>query len=183
MFLFKYAYAQSADTIKNPVEYYLKALESHSLLQNPAQHNICRLTADFNSDGLEDVAVSDSYLCGAHACYWEIYLGLGNGTFSYFSTLWFNNYAIEIDSVSKGISKIYIYDNAGGGKGDIIEYDLSSSKGIKKISQKRIYPETFPENEDDKYYKSIFTQPPLTDSCINVSEYLEKNKTKRKSGS
>lgn len=177
-----YSYAQSADTIKNPADNYMKSLESDSLLQNPSQHNICKITADFNSDGIKDIAVSDSYLCGAHACYWEIYLGQGNGNFRYLSTLWFNNYAIKIDSVSEGISNIYIYDKAGGGIGDILEYTLSSNDGIKKTKQKTIYPETFPENEDYKYYKSIFTQPALADSCINVAEYLKTKKIKWKSG-
>lgn len=85
--------------------------------------------------------------------------------------MWFNNYAIEIDSVSKGVSKIYIYDKAGGGTGDIIEYNLSSEGGLKEIGHSTIYPETYPK--DYKYYKSIFTQSPLLESCINVSEYLK----------
>ncbi len=177
-----YSYAQSVDTVKNPADDYVKSFETNSLLQNPSQHNICKITADFNSDGIKDIAISDSYLCGAHACNWDIYLGLGNERYKVLGTLWFNNYAIKIDSVAKGISNIYIYDKAGGGVGDIIEYNLSSFNGINMINRKTIYPETFPENEDYKYYKNIFTQSALIDSCINVLDYLKTNKLEWKLG-
>lgn len=171
-----YSFSQTADTVKNPADNFVKSFEYDSLSQNYSQHNICKITADFNCDGIKDVAVSDSYLCGWDACYWEIYLGLGDDYFSYFSTLWFNNYAIEIDSVSRGRTNIYIYDKTGAGTGNVIEYNLSSDEGIIEIGHKTIYPDTFPENEDYKYYKSIFTQPPLIESCINVSEYLKTKK-------
>jgi hypothetical protein len=177
-----YSYAQLIDTVKNPAEDYVKSFENDSLLQNPSMHNICKITADFNSDGIKDIAISDSYLCGAHACYWNIYLGLGDTKYKYFSTLWFHNYAIKIDSVADGISNIYIYDKAGGGVGDIIEYNLSSSNGINEINRKTIYPESYPENEDYKYYKNIFTQTALIDSCINILDYLKTNKLNWKSG-
>ena len=92
--------------------------------------------------------------------------------------IWFTNYAIKIDSITTGVSKIYTYNKTGMGVGDIIEYILSSSEGITKINQKTIHPETYPENEDFNYYKSIFTQPELIESCINLLEYMKTNKLK-----
>jgi hypothetical protein len=174
--LYFYSYAQSADTVKNPLDDYIISLTSDSLLQNPAQHSICKITADFNSDGIEDIAISDWYLCGANGCDWKIYLGLGNEAYKFFSELWFSNYAIRIDSVRIGVSNIYTYNKTGLSEGDIVEYNLSSSKGITKIDQKTIYPETYPENDDYKYYKNIFTQPEIIETCINLLEYLKTNK-------
>jgi hypothetical protein len=177
-----HSFAQSDATVNNPADEYVKAFESDSLLQNPSQHDICKLTADFNSDGIKDIAISDSYLCGVNTCDWEIYLGLGNDGYKYFSKLRFNIYAIQIDPVAKGASNIFIYDKAGSGVGDIIEYNLSSANGIKEIYRKTIHPETFPENEDYKYYKSIFTQSAMVDSCINVLKYLKTKKLEWKHG-
>ena len=108
MFSNFYSYAQIFDTVKNPANEYVKSFEKDSLLQNPSEHTICKITADFNCDGINDIAISDSYLCGAHACSWDIYLGLKEEEYKYFSKLWFNNYAIRIDSIDNGKSKIYI---------------------------------------------------------------------------
>lgn len=178
LFLYNYySYAQSTDTVKNPVVDYLNSFESDSLLQNSSQHNICKVTTDFNSDGIKDVAVSASYLNGAKVSNWAIYLGVGNESYKFFSVLWFNNYAIKIDSVANGISNIYVYNKTGEGVGDIIEYSLSSISGIKKISQKTIHPKTFPINEDYEYYISIFTQSELIESCKSVLDLIE-NKSK-----
>jgi len=164
------------EPVKNPADDFVKSFENDSLLQNPSQHNICKISADFNSDGIKDIAISDTYLCGAHACYWEIYLGLEDGNFKYFEELWFHNYGIKIDPISKGVSKIFVYDKAGGGVGDIIEYQLSSSNGIQELNRKTIYPGTDSDNEDYKLYKKIFNQPALIDSCINILDYLKTKK-------
>jgi hypothetical protein len=173
LFLGFNSYSQSLNKF---AEDYVKSFAKDTLVNNLTKHNICKIEADFNSDGILDLAFSDTYLCGAHACDWEIYLGLENESYSFFSTLWFSNYAIKIDSISKGVSKIYVYDKAGGGIGDIIEYKLSLSEGIKEISSRIIYPNTSPENDDYKYYKEIFYKSVLIDSCVNISDYLKTKK-------
>ena len=149
------------------------SFEEDSLLDNPSEHTICRIITDFNSDGIKDLAFSDSYLCGAHACSWEIYLGSKTGMFTYFQDFWFNDFAIRIDSISNGISRIFIYDKASGGVGDFIEYNLSIADGIKKLSKKSIHPDSEDNNEDRILYKKTFSHYQFEKSCINILDYLK----------
>ena len=134
-----------------------------------------KVVCDFNSDGLNDVALTDYFLWGAHIGPWQIYLAQQDGQYKYFDELWFHDPAIRIDSLAKGKSRVYTYDKSGGGEGDIVEYELSLSTGIREISRKSVQPDE-PDGEDHKLYESLFGNSRIFNSCLRISDYLTTKK-------
>jgi hypothetical protein len=171
-----------SDPAKEYVLEILRDTQSDSLYPQIKDFNdldICKVYADFNTDGIKDVAITNRSLGGAHYWQWSIYLGLENGKFKYFDELWFHNGAIKIEKLEKGTSIIYVYFRDVINKGDLIVYSLSV-KGIKEIERKNINMEFsedyIPINEDAKLYHKLFFNQDISDSCLIINEYLRNNK-------
>jgi len=171
-----------SDPAKEYVIEILRKAQSDSLYPRIKDFNdldICKVYADFNSDGIKDVAITNKLLGGAHYWQWSIYLGLENGKFKYFDELWFHNGAIKIEKLKKGTSKIYIYFRDVINKGDLLVYNLSDN-GIQEIETKNInmeYSEDYiPINEDAKLFERLFNNGDIPDSCLLINEYLNNNK-------
>ena len=114
----------------------VQALEA--ILQDSAEVTpdrvILKVEYDFNSDGIPDVALSDCpNLCGNAGCEWSIYLGQPSGEYFLMDDqLFFNDGAMFIQPLSKGVSKIYTYSHFSGDEGSLEQYTLDST-GIREL--------------------------------------------------
>jgi len=159
----------------NPELDFLSFYEKQNEFENLDENIIYKVNYDFNSDGIQDIALTDRRIWGAHIGPWAVYLGLKNKKYLFFDELWFYE-PIRIDSIENGTSRIIVYENAGGGKAEIIEY-LLSSNGITETNREYliVYNSSGEETEDYKKVKSIFSDSTYTIQKMRVTDYL-KNK-------
>lgn len=139
-----------------------------------AERHLLKIVHDFNNDGIDDIAISDSFLWGTAGGPWRIYLGLGKGKYSYLDDLFFDSDAIAFLPKRTGCAEIIVYIRNGGGKGDLIHY-LISRKGIKKDASKTIYLNSDTKNADYKEYMTLFgrlSKSPIAVWCL-LADYLE----------
>lgn len=158
---------QDTITVKNPLLDCFNSFLQDSADLDP-EREILKIEYDFNSDGIPDLAISNSpNLCGSAGCQWDIYLGQQSGGYKEFDGLFFNDGAIYVQPIAEGRSRIYTYSRSGGGEGSIEEYDLSA-QGIKLI--KRIAPDT---TNWDRFLELCRGKPsPVVEFSCNVQQAL-----------
>jgi hypothetical protein len=156
----------------NPGLDFLSVFEDTMFQDDIEKHTICKIDFDFNFDGIKDIALTDYYLWGAHIGPWEIYIGIENNKYSFVGDLWFHNDAVRFDSLSKGKSKVIVFDKAGGDKVDIVEYILSR-EGINQTKRNTKQLDSFEEMND--VFKEFRFQT-MKESCISVIEYIKNKK-------
>jgi hypothetical protein len=156
----------------NPELDFLSAFEDTLFQDDIEKHTVCKINYDFNFDGIQDVALTDLRFWGAHIGPWGIYLGIENNKYLFLDEVWFHNDAIRFDSLSEGKSKLIVFDKAGGGIVDIVEY-LLSKEGINEIQRNTLHFEGF-EKMNDAFKEYKFQS--MKDSCISVMEYLKNKK-------
>jgi hypothetical protein len=152
----------------NPELDFISAFEDSMYQGDLNGVRVCKINFDFNFDGLQDIALTNSRFWGAHIIPWEIYLGIDNNNYQFLDELWFHNDAVRFDSLSNGKSKVIVFDRAGGANVDIVEY-LLSKEGINQIERNTLNFEDF-EGMNDAFVKFRF--PKLKDSCITITDYL-----------
>jgi hypothetical protein len=162
----------------NPELDFLSAFEDTLFRGDIDNHTVCKINFDFNYDGIQDVALTDLYLWGAHIGPWEIYLGIGNNKYICICELWFHNDAVRFDSISIGKSTVTVFDRAGGADVDIVKYILTK-ESIKQTKRNKMHFENF--KEMNEAFKEFRFQT-LKDSCISVEEYLKNKVIKWKEG-
>jgi hypothetical protein len=167
-------FADKVET-QNPELDFLSFYETQSEFENLDENIVYKVNYDFNSDGIQDIALTDRRIWGAHIGPWAIYLGLKNKNYLFFDELWFYD-PIRIDSIKNGTSRILVYENTGGGNAEIIEY-LFASNGIKEISREHLVVKNSigEETADFKKVKSIFSGSVYIIQKMKVTDYL-KNK-------
>ncbi len=184
------ACAGERDTVTDPVADY--ALDAGSAFdsENPADVEalksvrLMRMIYDLNSDGIKDVAVSDSFggAWGNAGGEWKIYLGTKDGRYIPLKeTFFFHPIAINIRRIEKGVSKITIYTRHNAAEGSLSEFRMTGSD-IRLIRSKVIRPDDNPA--DKKEYDRLFSQPnkePFPEFCM-LQDYLEHNKCAWKTG-
>ncbi len=143
---------------------------------------LVRFIADFDSDGIEDIAVSDTYngAWGNAGGEWQIYLRKRNGKYVHFKeTIFFHPLAINIEKIKKGLSKITIYGRHNASEGDLIVYHMTS-KGMRTVKCKTIKPVENKADEDD--YQQLFGRlykEQISEVCM-LADYLKYNCNWRK---
>ncbi|MBK1877905.1 hypothetical protein [Pelagicoccus mobilis] len=133
-----------------------------------------RIVADFNEDGIIDVAYSEPGLCGNAGCWWSIHKGRGNGFYEKeVLSAFFHPLAVNI-SMKEGKPVVTIYHRAGGGEGQLIEYEPNSNE-LTKISERTIYPDDNGNAKDRLLYEELFgdLRNNRIDETISEVEYLE----------
>jgi hypothetical protein len=165
-------FADKVET-QNPELDFLSFYETQSEFENLDENIVYKVNYDFNSDGIQDIALTDRRIWGAHIGPWAVYLGLKNKKYLFLDELWFYE-PIRIDSIENGTSRIIVYENAGGGNAEIIEY-LLSSNGITETTRKHliVYNSSGEETEDFKKVKSIFSDSDYTIQKMKVTDYLK----------
>jgi hypothetical protein len=113
-------------TVKDPVRGTFELFVEDSAGLDP-DREVLKIEYDFNSDGLPDLAISNSpNLCGNAGCDWDIFLRRSGGDYIYLDRLFFNDGAICIQPMAKGRSRIYTYTHYSAADGSIEEYELNS---------------------------------------------------------
>ena len=147
----------------NPELDFISSFEDSLYQENFNGVRVCKIIFDFNFDGIQDIALTNSRLWGAHIQPWEIFLGMDNNKYQLLDALWFHNDAVRFDSLSSGKSKVIVFDRAGGAIVDIVEY-LLSKEGINQIKRNTLSFDSFEKfNEAFKEFLNANSVPSQCD--------------------
>jgi len=131
-------YAQDTSTViivNNPFDH---LVESYNKNPNAEDMTLLKIEADFNNDGLLDIAVNGDAEMGNAGTDWDIYLRTKDGKFKLLDGMFFHPSAITIKPIKKGQARLIAYHRGDPNEGSIAEYLISSS-GIKLIRRKKVH--------------------------------------------
>jgi hypothetical protein len=104
------------------------------------------MIADFNNDGLDDMAIGDSFHEGNAGLFWQVFLGQLEGGYRFLGKLFFHPESFKLEPLEGGRVHFYAYHHMGWDEGLIQEYIISAS-GIDQFRSRPVKTET---NEADK---------------------------------
>jgi hypothetical protein len=186
-----FLYAARADIkeITDPIKDYTTALR-HQLNGHASEEELIksirliRFVADFNADGLTDVAVSDTYdgAWGSAGGEWQLYLQRKSGSYIPVGRpIFFHPLAIHIKPIEKGNSQITVYIRSNVAEGSLIQSEFSD-KPVKQLGTRIMKPNV--NEADKKEYEKLFGHrynSPVSEFCM-LSDYLEANTCKWRKG-
>ncbi len=115
-----------------------------------------RLVADFNNDGIDDVALSyDTSMFGNAGGQFFLYLGKGDGTYREIGSFFAHPLAINLKKTITGEGTVTTYARSNAGSGFIVEERITSV-GIFMVNRKLIQPGDAGVPEDQKLYGDLF---------------------------
>ena len=138
------------------------------------QFERCRYVADFNYDGIMDLALSEPmYTFGTGGGSYTLYIGNADGSFKKLCEHVFGGImSLKMRKAGKGI--LYVGSHCGGGCLSVAEYSVSKSD-IKKISSKTLYVGDYDNSlqEDNEECDRIFN-----DSDTLIRQYSKTTNVK-----
>jgi hypothetical protein len=169
--LLQISYSQKK-IVADPIDFQFRSYDTTEI-EDYSNRILVKIILDFNNDGIDDIAISDTYTWGNAGGDWDIYLGKKDGKYEYFDVLFFHPLAFKVHPQKYGTSTMIIYRRAGGGEGDLIEYSISNS-GIKEVKSRIMKPDNESEADYVEYWKlfgDLYKNPKST--CCRLSEYLK----------
>lgn len=180
--------AGETNAVADPVADYAEDAASGYDLTNPLDVSrpirLILFIDDFDSDGIKDIAMSDSLggAWGNAGGEWKIYLGRKDGKYVPFKqTIFFRPGEIDIQKIKNGTSKITIYARQNASEGGLSEFQMSS-RDLRQIKSKVIRPDDNPADkmEYDRLFGPLNKQP-IPEFCM-LLDYLKQNKCTWKKG-
>ena len=166
--------------VSDPVELFVEPYKSQNTdsILGFDREILVKIVHDFNNDGIDDIAIANTYLWGNAGGPWDIFIGTENKQYRYLGSLSFHPDAIAFKPLKHGMSLITVYLHRSAREGDLVEYRLSA-KRIKKLTKKILSPDPDTQNEDYQKFRKLFgyLHQPISVWC-RLSEYL-KNKNCR----
>src|SRR5205809_5528418 len=84
-----------------------------------------QIIADFNNDGLPDIAISDAAFWGNAGGGWTIYLRQKSGSYRRVGDVFFHGLAFAVRPIKPGVGKLIVYIRGGVLNGSLVEYSVS----------------------------------------------------------
>ena len=126
-----------------------------------------RLRADFNNDGIPDVALSsDLREFGKMGGTFKLYLGTAVGKWRFVGEFFAHPLATQIEKGNKGEGILWLYIREGSHKGGLMSYAVSEH-GIKELSSKEIL--TGDDDKDKGEYEKHFNDAAIIKAEIGTT--------------
>ena len=125
---------------------------------NDLTNTYYRITIDFNSDGISDLAISTALnLFGNAGGMFTFYLGNTNGEYNKVGSVFMHALAANLRPVHDGEGLLTVYVRDGGPGGDLISYSVTQT-GIVERSSRYIRARDGGPKADEQLYQSFFAQ-------------------------
>ncbi len=100
----------------------------------PERTVLLRIRADFDNDGIADLALSESSTWGNAGGQWLLFRGQSDGSYVYWGTLFFSPGAAAVRPLARGTSEMALYVRMGVSRGTVQVYRVTSA-GISRVSE------------------------------------------------
>ncbi len=125
---------------------------------NDLTNTYYRITSDFNSDGISDMAISTTLNAFGNAGgMFTFYLGNMNGEYSKVGSIFMHALAANLKPVHDGEGLLTVYVRDGGPGGDLISYSVTKT-GIVGKAKRYIKARDGGPEADQHLYQSFFDQ-------------------------
>jgi hypothetical protein len=123
--------AARADQLTDPIQAFVEGYDpsGNDFLANvPERTVLLRIRADFDNDGVDDLALSDSSTWGNAGGQWLLFRGQRDGSYVYWGTLFFAPGAAALRPVGRGEAKLALYVRMSASRGVVHVYRLTSAE-------------------------------------------------------
>jgi len=94
----------------------------------PERTVLLRIRADFDNDGIADIALSESSTWGNAGGQWLLFRGQSDGSYVYWATLFFSPGAASVRALARGTSEMTLYVRMGASRGSVYMYRVTSAE-------------------------------------------------------
>jgi len=123
--------AAAAERVDNPIQAFVEGYDpsgSDFLANVPERTVLLRIRADFDNDGVDDLALSDSSTWGNAGGQWLLFRGQRDGSYVYWGTLFFAPGAAALRPVGRGEAELALYVRMSASRGVVHVYRLTSAE-------------------------------------------------------
>src|SRR2546428_701086 len=92
----------------------------------PERTVLLRIRADFDNDGIADIALSESSTWGNAGGQWLLFRGQSDGSYVYWATLFFSPGAASVRALARGTSEMTLYVRMGASRSSVYMYRVTS---------------------------------------------------------
>ena len=171
------SHAQRA-IVDDPINDFVEPYRDTTDVVDRDRRILVRIFADFNNDGIRDIALSDTYHWGNAGSDWEIYLGRQDGKYEFLTEAFFHPLAFRLEQIKKGNSKLIVYMRDNAVQGYLKEYEISS-QGFKEISSRLLKTGDESSRDHAEYWQlfgHLYKKP--VSECCKLYDYLQNPKVK-----
>jgi hypothetical protein len=134
----------------------------------PERTVLLRIRADFDNDGIEDLALSDSSTWGNAGGQWLLFRGQRDHRYRYWGTLFFSPGVAALRPLNRGRSEITLYMRTSASQGTLQVYGMTEA-GITRLSEVRLDLERAGDRE--RYETLVRSAPPLPVEYCKLLDY------------
>src|SRR5512137_256046 len=91
----------------------------------PERTVLLRIRADFDNDGIDDLALSESSTWGNAGGQWLLFRGQPDRSFVYWETLFFSSGAAALRPTTPGAGELVLYVRSGATRGTVLTYRIT----------------------------------------------------------
>ena len=138
---------------------------------NDLTNTYYRITSDFNSDGISDLAISTTLNAfGNTGGIFAFYLGNTNGEYNKVGSIFMHALAANLRPVHDGEGLLTVYVRDGGPGGDLISYSVTKT-GIVEKSKRYIRARDGGPEADQQLYQSFFGQNKRLKAELSMADF------------
>jgi hypothetical protein len=136
-------------------------------IHEPERTVLLRLRADFNNDGIADLAVSEGSIWGQAGGPWLIFLGDRRGTYTYVGALFFYPAALVIRPAERGTAEVtaFVRDSAVSGHVVVSRVSVAGITGVRDRALQDI------DGADRDAYRAVFGGTAIQAESCRLTEY------------
>ena len=128
--------AAASERLSDPTRAFVEGYDPSGndfFANEPERTVLLRIRADFDNDGITDIALSESSPWGNAGGQWLLFRGQSDGNYVYWGTLFFSPSAARVRTLAGGTSEMVLYVRMGVSRGTIQVYRVTSA-GISQVS-------------------------------------------------
>jgi hypothetical protein len=134
----------------------------------PERTVLLRIRADFDNDGVDDLALSESSTWGNAGGQWLLFRGESDRSYVYLGTLFFSPGSVAMRPLARGTSEVTLFVRMGVSRGTVETYRLTSA-GINRISALPL--ELDRPTDRERYDALLRTARPLSVEYCKLLDY------------
>jgi len=100
----------------------------------PERTVLLRIRADFDNDGIADIALPESSTWGNAGGQWLLFRGQSDGSYVYWATLFSSPGAAGVRALARGTSEMTLYVRMGASRGSVYMYRVTSAE-VARVSE------------------------------------------------